>query len=157
MSYVVLYAIPTDPVWVPDAEQEAAAVAIYGRHVEHVGEIEVRRDARMHFYDAGECFERISCPSCTALIAENPSNMTWFVEQLDNHSSEERGFSTLDVVTPCCQTPTTLNDLDYDAPQGFACWSMGAVDAQQWDLADWQQHELEAALGHTVRLVYAHY
>lgn len=157
ISSVVLYVIPTDPLWVPDADREAAAVAVYGRQVERVGDIEVTRESRVRFYDAGECFERISCPACAAVIAENPSNMSWFVEQIDRNWGKEARFLSLDTVMPCCQASTTLNDLVYDAPQGFASWSMGARDAQQWDLADWEQRELEAALGHPVRLVYSHY
>lgn len=129
----------------------------YGQQVEHIGDIEVTRDGQVRFYDSGEGFARISCPVCAAVIAENPKNMSWFVEQIDRLWTKEAGFVSLEAVVPCCQTSASLNDLIYEAPQGFASWSMSAHGARQWDLADWEQHELEAALGHPVRLVYARY
>jgi hypothetical protein len=135
ISVVVLYAIPTDPQWVPDADHEAAAVAVFGRQVPHDGDIEVIREGGVRFYDAGEGFETARCPVCRTIVAVNPSDMGWLVEQFDLCSSEA-GFWPIDAVAPCCEAVVSLNDLDYQWPQGFASWSMGAVNAQTWELAE---------------------
>jgi hypothetical protein len=37
-------------------------------------------------------------------------------------AAERDHFTDLTIVTPCCGTHTTLNDLVYDWPQGFARW-----------------------------------
>lgn len=157
MSLVYLTAIPTDPRWMPDTQQEAAAVAVFARLVPHRGDIEIDRNNRVVLYDAGDCFETVSCPACGAVLAENPTDMTWFVEQTDRSWTEDTGFWPQDVVTPCCRTDTTLNDLTYRTEQGFASWAMRAENAQTWELHPTGRADLEAALGHPVRLVYSHY
>lgn len=159
MSYVILSAIPTDPRWVPDEAQEAAAVATFDELVRHYGsvDIEVCTEGAVRFYDAGEGFESARCPSCQAVVAENPADMTWWAGELGSRWSEDEGFWPLDVSTLCCGAQTSLNDLDYKFSQGFATWSVRAIDAQVWEFDDEQTAALEAALGHPFRLVYAHY
>ena len=38
---------------------------------------------------------------------------------MDDAYTREDGFTDLAVRMPCCHAESTLNDLEYDAPQGF--------------------------------------
>ena len=69
----------------------------------------------------------------------------------------DNGFGPLDVVAPCCDAVTTLNDLKYHWPQGFASWSITVKNSNRGQLDDAERAHIESALGHPVRLVYAHY
>lgn len=159
ISSTVLYAIPTDPRWVPDAVHEAAAVAVFTDVVNDVGDLRIHseHEGLVRFYDAGENFETVRCPVCGTVIARNPEDMTWFLDQINRCWTEDTGFWPLDVVTPCCGTQTSLNDVIYQGAQGFASWSVSARDPRIWELTERQRTTLEAALGHRCRVVYAHY
>ena len=67
----------------------------------------------IQFADAGENFERVLCPFCKADLID------WWGGAMDESYSEEKGFTDLDTVTPCCNKETSLNELDYYFPQGF--------------------------------------
>lgn len=72
-------------------------------------------------------------------------------------SASANRLSDLSVTTPCCKTSTTLNDLDYHAPSGFAKYVIDIIDPQD-SKADGQkvQPELERLLGTKLRLINAH-
>ena len=72
----------------------------------------------------------------------------------------ENDFADLTVRTPCCDTETTLNDLDYRLPAGFARFVLSVQDPQREGRPDLTPEDLAAighALGHDVRQVLAHY
>jgi hypothetical protein len=71
-------------------------------------------------------------------------------------ASEDR-FTNLAVTTPCCGAETSLNDLGYDWPAGFAQVELSVLSPQRGWLEDAELAEVEAELGHPLKQVMAHY
>jgi hypothetical protein len=65
-------------------------------------------------------------------------------------------FADLGVVTPCCGAATTLNDLNYDWPQGFARWWLQALNPRRGKLEPDELAKLASALGVRLREVWTH-
>jgi hypothetical protein len=147
-----LILIPTDPEWVPDTEQAAKAQQMVDRLTPaREGRIAVNAPGRVDFVNCGENFETIGCPSCGAIL-----DLKWWHEGMNAAYDGIAGFGTLDVTTPCCGTATTLNDLFYDFPQGFASWWIEVHYASRSWLNDTERRQVEAALGHPVREIRLH-
>ncbi|MEX3654097.1 hypothetical protein ABFW14_01560 [Mycolicibacterium fortuitum] len=146
---------PTDPRWVPSLDREGAARAVFELLMGSDIEVKVNRPGRVVFEDAGECFETIRCPACGTLVGQNPKNMDWWVARIHGAWTEADGFWPLDVTTPCCGVQTSLNDLVYDAPQGFASWSVAARDPV-YAMDEDNLALVAAALGHPVRWAHRH-
>ena len=68
-------------------------------------------------------------------------------------NSEDR--RSLAVETPCCGRATSLNDLDYVLPQGFACTAIELMNGGR-DLEPEEREQVEAALGLPVRIIWSH-
>jgi hypothetical protein len=66
-------------------------------------------------------------------------------------------FNDLLTRTRCCDVTTSLNDLKYEWPQGFARWWLEVMNPATPALSRQQLHALSDALGHSVRAVYVHY
>jgi hypothetical protein len=90
----------------------------------------------------------VFCPFCGTDIME------WWRKPIDAwwHSANRRDLS---VVTPCCGRATTLNDLDYDRPQGMACVAISLMNPG-FDLEPEERQQVEAALGLPVRIIWEH-
>lgn len=67
--------------------------------------------------------------------------------------------SQLDVVLPCCGETSSLNDLGYDWPMGFASFEICVLNGtrDQYELQRDELERLSSLLGHPVRQVLAHY
>jgi hypothetical protein len=65
-------------------------------------------------------------------------------------------FTDLAVVVPCCGAATSLNDLRYDWPIGFARWELIEFGPGRMELTDTEVLELEQAVGHRLRQVRTH-
>ena len=63
-------------------------------------------------------------------------------------------FRNLAITTPCCGATSTLNDLDYRAPQAFARFAISYLNSSR-DLTIQQVEQIGEALGHPVRKVWA--
>src|SRR5579884_1054426 len=63
---------------------------------------------------SAENFEATYCPFCQSDITD------WWWQELHvwTDRADQRDLTT---TTPCCRRATSLNDLDFDWPQGFAC------------------------------------
>lgn len=142
-----LILIPTDPGWVPDAHQAIKArEAIDQLTPARNGGIETCAPGRVEFVNCGENFESIGCPACGAML-----DGEWWKERMSAVYDRTGGFGALDVITPCCGYATTLNDLDYNFPQGFASWWISVHYASRDWLDDAERMRIEAALSHPVR------
>ena len=73
-----------------------------------------------------------------------------------NSAHEHNLEDKLTTPTPCCSQSTTLNDLDYDWPQGFARWRIEILNPSVGRLRPEAEQALSDALGHAVRLIYTH-
>lgn len=102
------------------------------------------------FYDAGANFERVLCPFCATELS-----IEWWKARMD--SASESSFEDLAVVTPCCSTPASLNDLAYEWPQAFAHWAIEVRGPDRPVLDDDELDLLNDAAGQPLRQVWAHY
>jgi hypothetical protein len=103
------------------------------------------------FADAGENFESVACPRCNADVTE------WWGGAMSEAYTPDDGFVNLDVLMPCCGADSTLNDLNYNLPQGFyrvRILTEPGINAQA-DVAGICA-ELETITGAPWRAVYQH-
>ncbi len=126
-----------------------AITALVKTLVPHAESVDVIDEAKIVFIDAGANFESVRCKSCGAVL-----NLDWWSEQMN--SAHGKVFSNLTTTTPCCGQSTTLNDLDYDWPQGFARWRIEIMNPGVGRLPREVEQALAVALRHPVRLIYAH-
>lgn len=80
--------------------------------------------------------------------------MDWWSEQMAQ--AGEASFTNLAVTTPCCATRTSLNDLTYDWPDGFAQAELSVRNPQGGWLDDAEPAQVATELGHPLKLVMAH-
>lgn len=99
------------------------------------------------FVDCGGNLEKIKCPLCGRKL-----DFGWWGEAMS--SAAEGSFADLRVKTPCCSQDSSLNDLDYHFPCGFACveidiWNPGMkLDAGHLKV-------LEELFGESVRIIHS--
>ena len=146
MSDNSMIILPADPLAVPPPErQEAARVLLASLRPD--ADPELRVSETPEFFDCGENFEGIFCPFCEADVVE------WWNEQMDKCWNGDR--RNLAVVTTCCGRPTSLNDVDFVAPQGLACFAIELMNGGP-DLEPSEREQVEAALGVPVRIIWRH-
>jgi hypothetical protein len=68
----------------------------------------------------------------------------------------EHGFRLAPIVAPCCGGATTLNELAYEWPLGFARWTTQVLYPERGWLTDDELREVELALEHPVRQTFRH-
>lgn len=72
--------------------------------------------------------------------------------------ASQHAFATLEVVVPCCQTGTTLNDLRYFWPAGFSRFVAEVRNPGRGEMLTGEEiRQLEQILGCELRQVLAHY
>lgn len=150
MSDNYLRLIPIDPTWQPGPAAARHAVATLSALVPGAATIEVELYDEVTFIDPGVNFERVACPACSTEL-----EMDWWSEQMGR--AGEASFANLAVTTPCCRTRTSLNDLAYDWPAGFARAEVSVVNPPRGRLDDAELAQVAAGLGHPLRQVIAHY
>ena len=146
-----LQLLPTDPAFIPSAEAASAALQALESIAPESDEVEVMEEPGVAFVDAGENFSAVRCPACGAELEIIP----WWQGEMDRAFATR--FQDLSVVPPCCRTPMTLNDLDYDWPQGFARWWLRARNPNRYKLQAGELAEIASAVEHPLREVWTHY
>jgi hypothetical protein len=142
--------IPTEPTWRPAAEATQRAVATLSALVPGADSVEAEVYDEVTFIDQGANFERLSCPACQTEL-----EMDWWSDQMG--LAGDASFTDLAVTTPCCGTRTSLNELTYDWPAGFAQAELSVLNPQRGWLDDVELAQVAAELGHTLKQVMAHY
>lgn len=150
MSDNFLILIPASPDFVPAEAAQAAALERFKSFVPKADDVIRDSTAEVRFIDAGVNFERISCPAC-----RRPLALRWWEGAMT--AAEKRDFTDLRVTLPCCGKPSTLNDLLYFWAQGFARFSLEAMNPGLRELKSDQVRELETILGCPLRVILAHY
>ena len=153
MSDNWLRLIPADPTFVPapPAAQRGRDLLAHFAPALETGEPAHEVDAgETVFIDAGANFESVTCPWCAAVI-----DLHWWQDRMDAAAST--GFHDLHTRTQCCDVTTSLNELRYDWPQGFARWWLEVMNPTADALSDSQLEAIGDAVGHPVRAIYAHY
>jgi hypothetical protein len=85
-----------------------------------------------------------------------PVDLDWVFEEIDRRRD---ALDRLEVLLPCCGQTSSLNDLMYDWPMGFARFEITVLNGT-WDRYELDQDELDrlgALLGHPVRQILDHY
>ena len=113
MSEHFITLIPADPHFIPADKAFNEARELFAKFLATADEIESGISDEVQFIDQGENFERVSCPKCGTEIPTD-----WWQQAMDK--SYESRFRHLEVTTPCCAYATSLNNLDYRWPAGFA-------------------------------------
>lgn len=144
--------IPTDPAFVPTASGAIAGRDLLGGFLRSAGSgatVDIVDFGGVVLVDAGSNFESATCPWCATAI-----DLGWWQDQVDVAAAS--GFTNLLTRTRCCDVTTSLNDLRYVWPQGFARWCLEAMNPGVGVLSDRQLESIGAMVGHEVRAVYAH-
>jgi hypothetical protein len=150
MSEHFITLIPTSPYFVPDDAAFEEARRRFSTFLTNADQIEGRVTEEVTFVDQGGNFERVSCPRCRKELTT-----VWWQDAMDK--SHDSGFQRLDIITPCCAYSTSLNDLEYHWPAGFArCW-LRARNPQQKEVPREQIRQLEEMLGTALRQIWTHY
>jgi hypothetical protein len=150
MSDNFLRLIPTDPTWTPSTGAAQQATATLSALVPNAESVTVELYEEVTFIDQGGNFERLTCPACQA-----PLEMDWWADRMDDAAQSQ--FTDLAVVTPCCGATTSLNDLAYDWPAGFARVELSAMNPGRDWLQDSELAQVSAVFGHPVKQVMARY
>ncbi|MGW3098741.1 hypothetical protein ACWDCC_35470 [Streptomyces sp. NPDC001102] len=143
--------IPTDPYWQPGRDAAERASAALSRILPD----DARRGLEAKWHDSVEVvwcgvnLKRILCPRCGA-----ECDPGWWAEAVSQRCDE--GFAALVVTVPCCEAETSLNDLVYDWPMGFARFRIEVLYPNRSWLADEELATLADALGHPLRQILIH-
>jgi len=150
MSDNFITLIPTDPYFVAPADALKKARELLSTLLASAEQIEMHSSDEVAFVDQGGNCERISCPRCRKELAT-----VWWQDAMDK--SHESGFQRLDIIPPCCAFSTSLNDLEYHLPAGFAkCW-VRAREPGIKEISPHQLAQLEDTLGTALRQIWTHY
>ncbi|HKS16646.1 MAG TPA: hypothetical protein VJU16_04985 [Planctomycetota bacterium] len=150
MSDNFLILIPASPDFVPAEAAQAAALERFKSFVPKADDVIRDSTTEVRFIDAGVNFEKVSCPMCRLKLAER-----WWQDAMN--AAGKRDFADLRITLPCCGKSSTLNDLMYFWAQGFARFSLEAMNPGLRDLKTDQVRDLEKILGCPLRVILAHY
>jgi hypothetical protein len=142
MSTLYLCLFPSDPYFAPDDEQRKRAVSQLADFVLLAGELEEELSDHPEFVDPGGNWEGVECPRCRRDLDD------WWPDTM--RRAKDSKFEDLRVRTPCCALDTTLNDLHYRWPAGFARYVLSARDPRR-DPSESDLHELEITLGTAIK------
>jgi hypothetical protein len=141
--------IPTSPTYVPDAIAQHAGTELVQRHLPHADEVCARVFATTRFVDPGANFEGVFCAHCDEDLTE------WWSAAMDHMA--EADFSNLSTTVPCCGIATTLNDLRYEWPAGFARFFLEVRGPGVPEPPTEMLEALQRTLGCELRTIWVHY
>jgi hypothetical protein len=148
MSTTVVRYIPEDPDYVAEPAAIEAARALLQKALGSPAVATTTEGAT--FVDPGENLDTIRCPACGDEL-----DMDWWQGEMAR--AGKRKFACLDVTVPCCGAETSLHDLDYDMPAGFAHMVLAVQDPKGDPDEVVDLDALERLLGCVVRRIDARY
>ncbi len=117
MSDNILKFFPKDPLFTPSKAQtddiRKFLISKFGKRHEWT----IFESNEVAFIDQGGNFDFLNCPHCQQAI-----DIDWWQEKME--IAYQTKFEVLEIITPCCNTKSSLNDLIYDFPAGFAKFSI---------------------------------
>ena len=151
MSDNFLRIIPQDPRHVPAPAAQRRAERSLRSFAPKADEIHSEVKEQIEFVDAGGNTETITCPHCKATVDD-----VWWQAEMDRTWAD--GSRNLAVTLPCCGASSTLNDLVYWWPAGFARYVLEAMNPGLNDFLD-PAHlaQLQTDLGCELKQIMAHY
>lgn len=150
MSDHRVFFIPENPHFLPDKEMHGEACSKVNDLFPEGDGAEAGAHTFMAFFDCGENFGRICCPTCNSEI-----ELSWWQERMSEDNFEGE-FLLNAYPTPCCQSEHNLNKLEYDWPQGFARFRLCAFNPNVENISDGQKAQLEEILGTPLRVIHQH-
>ena len=148
MSSSELKIISTIPSYIPDKIQLDDTRKFLSKMYEP-DKIEFITSQTIEFIDQGENFETVSCNVCGREI-----DMESWQNEMD--IAYQKQFTDLNFLTPCCNRQTSLNDLIYKSPAGFAKFVIRISDPNI-EVSNNDLKQLEEILRTGLRIVWAHY
>lgn len=113
--------IPLNEKYVPGAKLIELITNIIEKRNKGNLKVIIEKNNSVRFYDCGENFEYILCPFCKREL-----DIKWWQHEMDK--AYELWFSKMNLITPCCNKNSSLNELDYSFPQGFAMFAIKIED-----------------------------
>ena len=149
MSDNWIIVIPEEAAYVPVEDAQERALTLFRRIAPQADEVKKEVSTEVRFIDCGANLSRVICPHCGAEL-----EMDWWQDLMDEES--EAGFPIRNVSLPCCDRSGSLQTLRYDWPQGFARFSVEAMNPGISDLSEEQLAEFGSTLGCPVRKILQH-
>jgi hypothetical protein len=152
MSDDYVYVIPEEPGLVPDKATYSGAVGYFRRIAPQAGEITASVSDQLEFIHCGGNFGEIRCPGCGEAV-ELESWQHWMDEDFQG---KREGFALSRRLLPCCGARSSLHELSYEWPMGFACFKISAQNPNIGKLSKTQSRRFQQLLGLAVRIIYEH-
>lgn len=149
MSDNWLILIPKSPDYVPSEEARKRAVALFKLVAPEADEICVEVTERPRLVDCGVNFEKIICPCCRKNLS-----IEWWTDWVSQEY--ELGYPFKSIPLPCCGAIQSLTELIYNWPQGFARFSLEAMNPNIRDLPQGAEHDFEMILGCKLLKIWQH-
>lgn len=146
MSDTYLCFVPHDPRWHPDGPAAAATMKVARELFPLAENVAVESEEGVTFFDAGANTESVHCPFCGSDLEE------WWGDAMDQAAASR--FEDLSVTTPCCQRPTSLNNLRYVWPAAFGVCALTVVNPGVTSLASEQLRAIEQAMGSPLKAIW---
>jgi hypothetical protein len=151
MSTEFLCIIPVNPKHVPDSDKRESALTAFTKLLPMAESVEAVVHKEIRFIDAGMKFELVLCPFCDCEL-----DQIWWGDAMN--TAQRSSFENLSVSLPCCDAPSTLNNLNYKMPSGFARFLLQAREPKlgRYLAADKLQ-ALESILDTPLKQIWAHH
>ncbi|MCX6022738.1 MAG: hypothetical protein NTZ05_13625 [Chloroflexi bacterium] len=149
MSDNLVQFIPSDPKYVPEAAAQETAVVLLQGWLPDADEIAAGVTEFPAFIDAGGNFETVRCPFCSTELLE------WWPGAMDQAYASS--FSDLTVTLPCCGGASSLNDLQYDWPQGFSRFVLQVRNPNRPTFDATELALIASVLGCQLRMIWTHH
>jgi len=142
--------IPANPDFVPDSERQNQALQYFWSIAPDADNIQIKQSDHLMFFDCGANLERITCPHCGGEIV-----VDWWQDQMTEDYEDE--FTSLKSYSlPCCGKLSTMAELKYEWPQGFARFGIDAMNPKIGTLPDEEKERFEDILGTPLLTIYQH-
>jgi hypothetical protein len=148
MSENILKLIPVNETYLPEILTQEKSKEILEAYLTRTTSVLIRVTDYVEFIDAGVNFGDIFCPICNKQIDE-----TWWHQAMDTGYKTQ--FTDLSIVTPCGHS-TSLNNLIYKPPSGFARFTLIARDPQV-DIDNDTMDLISKTIGCEIRKIWARY
>lgn len=148
MSSSILKIISTIPSYTAEKNfQHDAITFLAGLY--NLNQIELITTDSIEFIDQGQNFESISC-----LVCKQDIEIEAWQGMMD--LAFQHQFTDLTIITACCNKETSLNDLNYQWPAGFAKFVITISESEN-DIPQNELKELENIFGTPLKMIRARY
>lgn len=148
MSDTILKIISTDPFYTCKKNTEQDIVSLLSK-LYPAQQIEIHNTEYVEFIDQGQNFENVACNLCGQLL-----EIEYWQHLIDIASSAN--FNHLNFVTTCCSKETSLNNLNYNSPAGFARFVITLTNIET-EMGENEIIELKTLMQTDIRMIWAKY